>query len=369
VTAPSPRRTSLYSEHAALGARLVPFAGWEMPVQYTGIVDEHQAVRTAAGLFDVSHMGELSLRGEYSGQVIDYLVTNDAKTLADGQAMYTCACNERGTILDDLIVYKRAADDWLVVCNASNLDKMSAHFARAAVDHCEFEDRSASTALIALQGPRAFDVLARLPGDGPALTGLGSYRFRDAALAGVPAMVARTGYTGEDGVEIFCGWDDAPAVWRALLESGKPVGLKPAGLGARDTLRLEARLALYGNDIDDTTNPIEAGLSWVVKVDKGDFVGRAALSEIKARLLVRKLVGFEMVGRGVARHGYVLRNLDEEEVGICTSGSHGPTVGKSIGLGYVPTAMAQVGTRLLVDCRGKNIEAVVVTTPFYRRKK
>jgi aminomethyltransferase len=369
VTESSLKRTPLYFEHVSLGARIVPFAGWEMPVQYTGIVDEHQAVRTAAGLFDVSHMGELAMRGEYAGHVVDYLVTNDAKKLADGQAMYTCACNEQGMVLDDLIVYRRAQEDWLVVCNASNLEKMSAHFARAAEGHCEFEDRSAATALIALQGPRAFEVLARLPGEGAQLANLGSYRFRDATLAGVHCMVARTGYTGEDGMEIFCPGDRAPALWRSLLVAGRPLGLKPAGLGARDTLRLEARLALYGNDIDETTNPLEAGLGWVVKLDKGDFVGRAALKTIAEQPSARKLVGFEMLGRGVARHGYVLRDPGGNDVGVCTSGSPGPTVGKNIGLGYVPAAMSAVGTRLLVDCRGKNVEAAVVSTPFYKRAK
>ncbi len=366
---PALRRTSLYPEHLALGARIVPFAGWEMPVQYSGIVDEHNAVRKAAGLFDASHMGEIALRGRYAAQVVDYLVTNDAKKLVDGQAMYTCACNERGTILDDLIVYRRALEDWLVVCNGSNVEKIRGAFAFAAADHCDFEDQSDSTSLMALQGPRSFDVLAKLGGDGEALASLGSFRIREATLAGVPCTVARTGYTGEDGVEIFCAWSDAPAVWRALLEAGSPIGLKPAGLGARDTLRLEARLPLYGNDIDETTTPLEAGLAWVVKLDKGEFVGRAALAEISARPPVRKLVGFEMVGRGVARHGYVLRDAEGKDVGVCTSGSPGPTVGKNIGLGYVPASMSSVGTRLLVDCRGKNIDAVVVATPFYRRAR
>jgi aminomethyltransferase len=363
------RRTSLYDEHVTLGARIVPFAGWEMPVQYTGIVDEHHAVRNAAGLFDVSHMGELRLRGEYSSHVVDYLVTNDAKRLVDGQAMYTCACNERGTILDDLIVYRRTEDDWLIVCNASNRQKMSAHFARAAADHCEFADVSDSTALMALQGPRAFEVLAGLGGDGATLQHLASFHHRDAVLAGVSCTPARTGYTGEDGVEIFCGWDDAPALWRALLEVGRPLGLKPAGLGARDTLRLEARLSLYGNDIDEGTNPIEAGLGWVVKVEKGDFIGRAALIEIKARPLPRRLVGFEVTGRGVARHGYPLKDLAGLPVGVCTSGSPAPSVGKNIGLGYLPTTMADVGTRFLLDCRGKDVEALVVRTPFYKRAR
>jgi len=357
------RRTSLYEEHQRLGARLVPFAGWVMPIQYTGIVDEHQAVRNAAGLFDVSHMGELSLTGEHAGAVVDYLVTNDVKKLEDGQAMYTCACNERGVILDDLIIYRAAADKWLVVCNASNRAKMAAHFARAAENHCAFEDKSDATALVALQGPKAFDVLARCGADAAELRALKSFHFRDAVVANVRCTVARTGYTGEDGVEIFCPWDDAPSLWRQLVE----LGAKPAGLGCRDTLRLEARLSLYGNDIDETTHPLEAGLGWVVKLDKGDFVGRDALEAIKAKPMERKLVGFEVTGRGIARHGYPLRDEAGAAVGVCTSGSPGPTVGKNIGLGYLPTAMSAVGTRFLVDCRGKNVEAVVVKTPFYKR--
>jgi aminomethyltransferase len=369
MTDPPLRRTSLYEEHIALGGRIVPFAGWEMPVQYTGIVDEHRAVRTAAGLFDVSHMGELRLRGEYAAHVVDYLVTNDAKKLADGQAMYTCACNERGAILDDLIVYRRGQEDWLVVCNASNVPKMSAHFARAAEGHCDFEDESDATALIALQGPKAFDVLSGLGGDGARLASLKSFHFSDATLAGMKCTSSRTGYTGEDGVEIFCARADAPALWRALMHAGKSFGIKPVGLGARDTLRLEARLTLYGNDIDETTNPLEAGLGWVVKLDKGDFVGRDTLAKIKAEGLPRKLVGFEVTGRGVARHGYLLRDGDGRDVGVCTSGSPGPTVGKNIGLGYLPSSMSNVESKFFVDCRGKSIDAVVVPTPFYKRGK
>ena len=366
-TPTAPRRTSLYEEHVAIGGRLVPFAGWQMPVQYTGIVDEHTAVRTAAGLFDVSHMGELELRGEWAEHVVDYLVTNDVKRLVDGQALYTCACNERGTILDDLIVYRAAKERWLIVCNASNHEKMAAHFERAADNHCEFEDRSDATALVALQGPKAFEVLAHAGADAAKLSELTSFHFRDAIIANVRCTAARTGYTGEDGVEIFCAWNDAPQLWRALLEIGRPMGVKAAGLGARDTLRLEARLSLYGNDIDDTTNPLEAGLGWVTKLDKGDFIGREALAALKAAPLARKLVGFEVTGRGIARHGYPLRDLDGKEVGLCTSGSPGPTVGKNIGLGYLPAALTAIGTKFFVDCRGKNIEAVVAKTPFYKK--
>jgi aminomethyltransferase len=361
------RHTSIHDDHVALGARMVPYSGWDMPVQYAGIVTEHHAVRTAAGIFDVSHMGQLRLRGPHSQRVVDRLVTNDVKALGDGAATYTCACNERGTILDDLIVYRRSQDDWLVVCNSSNAVKMSAHFASAAAAECSFEDESPSTSLVALQGPRSFDILARLGPEGARVSELKSFHFRDTNLAGVRCTVARTGYTGEDGVEVFCAWDDGLALWRALLEAGRTLGCQPIGLGARDTLRLEARLALYGNDIDETTNPIEAGLGWVVKVDKGDFIGRTALMQARAQPPTRRLVGFEVTGRGIARHGYVLRDASGRAIGVCTSGSPAPTVGKNIGLGYLEAATSVLGTQFFVDCRGKNIEAVVVKTPFYSR--
>jgi len=361
------RRTPLYDCHVRAGARIVPFAGWEMPVQYEGIVPEHRAVRTAAGLFDVCHMGELELRGEYSGQVVNYLITGDASKLVDGQALYTCACNERGTVLDDLIVYRCDANRWLIVCNASNLAKMSAVFAKGAEGHCEFEDRSDRTALIAIQGPKAMQILASAGGEAAKLPELGSFHFRDAIVANVRCTVARTGYTGEDGAEIFCALGDVEALWTHLMMLGGPLGLVPAGLGARDTLRLEARLSLYGNEIDETTNPLEAGLGWIVKLEKGDFVGRAALREVQAKGLSRKMVGFEVTGRGIARHGYPLLDLEGKPVGVCTSGSPGPTVGKNIGLGYLPASMSALGTRFQVDCRGKAIEAVVVKTPFYKR--
>ncbi len=361
------RRTSLFDCHVRAGARIVPFAGWEMPVQYERVLPEHRAVRTAAGLFDVSHMGELELRGPHAGAVVNYLITNDASKLRDGQALYTCACNEQGTILDDLIVYRCALERYLIVCNASNVAKMSAVFSRAAEHHCDFEDRSDRTAMIAIQGPKAYDILALAGSDAASLKALGSFHFRDAVVANVRCTVARTGYTGEDGAEMFCDVADAPALWTQLLALGGPLGLVPVGLGARDTLRLEARLSLYGNDIDDTTNPLEAGLAWVVKLDKGDFVGRAALEAIKAKGLPRKLVGFEVTGRGIARHGYPLADAAGKVVGVCTSGSPGPTVGKNVGLGYLPAEMSAIGTKFQVDCRGKLVAAEVVKTPFYKR--
>ncbi len=361
------RKTSLYAEHVALGARMVPFAGWEMPVQYKGIVEEHRAVRERVGVFDVSHMGELELVGAGALELVSSLITNDPARISDGQALYTCCCNEGGTILDDLIVYRRSPAHLLVVCNASNREKISAHFARAAEGKVAFRDASDETALLALQGPRALETLAAAGSSLDVARELPRFRFRDGRVAEIPCTIARTGYTGEDGVELFVAWDAAPALLRALLAAGKAYGLEPVGLGARDTLRLEARLALYGNDIDDSTDPLEAGLGWTVKLDKPHFVGKEALLRIKAEGLRRTLVGFEMRGRGIARHGYPLLDAAQGTIGLCTSGSPSPTLGKSIGLGYVPLALSSVGTKILVDCRGKSVEAEIVPTPFYKR--
>jgi aminomethyltransferase len=356
------KRTPLYSEHKRLNARLVPFAGWEMPVQYEGVVKEHTAVRTAAGLFDVSHMGELRLRGPNALALVSSLVTNAVHKLAVGRAIYTCACNEKGTILDDLIIYRIAEEDVLVVCNAGNLEKMSAHFALHAKGKCDFEDQSAATSLLALQGPKAIEI-ARKVGAPESMLQSKSFSLSTAQLAGVGVLAARTGYTGEDGFELFVANEQAPALWRALIDAGAA----PIGLGARDTLRLEARLSLYGNDIDETTNPLEAGLSWVVKLDH-EFMGKKALEAIKAKGNDRQLVGIEMTGRGIARHGYPIVE-DGKEIGIVTSGSPGPTVGKNIGLGYVPVAKAAIGTKLGIQIRDKVIDAVVAETPFYKRSR
>jgi aminomethyltransferase len=338
-----------------------------MPIQYKGISVEHQAVRERAGVFDVSHMGELELRGPKALELVNSLITNDIARAADGQATFTCCCNEQGTILDDLIVYRRSPSDVLVVCNASNRAKISAHFAAAAHGVCEFEDISDQTALLALQGPKALGIVAKA-GVSLDLASLKTFRFAPGSIAGIACVIARTGYTGEDGVELFCAWDDAPALWDALLAAGADDGIEPIGLGARDTLRLDARLSLYGNEIDETTNPLEAGLAWVTKLDKPSFVGKQALIAIKEKGLSRTLVGFEMVGRGIARHGYPLLDAQGVACGMCTSGGPSPTLGKSIGLGYVPTALSAVGSELLVDCRGKKIPAQIVKTPFYKRK-
>ncbi len=336
-----------------------------MPVQYEGIKKEHEAVRTRAGLFDVSHMGEIVVEGPGAVAAVDRLVTNDVGKLEVGRALYTVCCNESGFILDDLIVYRLEAEKILVVCNASNRDKIVSHFAKNLSLETPWNDVSDAWALLALQGPNAHAIMAEL-GAPEALLGLRTFGVARATVAGVDLWAARTGYTGEDGFELFCANEDAAALWRAILAAGEAHGIQAVGLGARDTLRLEARLMLYGNDIDEQTHPFEAGLGWVVKLEAGDFIGRDALRKIKAEGFDRKLVGFEMTERGIARHGYPIV-ADGDRVGEVTSGSPGPTVGRNIGLGYVPKALSEVGTALGIEIRGKQVGAVVVTTPFYKR--
>jgi len=338
-----------------------------MPIQYQGIAAEHAAVRERVGLFDVSHMGELRVSGPSALAAVNRLITNDLERAEDGQAVYTCCCNEAGTILDDLIVYRRSTADVLVVCNASNRLKIASHFQAALAGQADFQDESDQTSLIAVQGPQALALMG-LVGSSIDAGKLRSFRFARARVAGVEVSVARTGYTGEDGVEIFCPNAGAAQLFRALLDAGAPLGVAAVGLGARDTLRLEARLSLYGNEIDETTNPLEAGLGWTVKLDKpAGFVGQSAIARLKAQGPRRSLVGFEMVGRGIARHGYPLLSSAGEALGVCTSGGPSPTLGKSIGLGYVPSTFSAVGQPLVVDCRGKSIEARIVKTPFYKR--
>jgi len=359
------RRTPLYEAHRALGARLVEYAGWEMPVQYSGVTDEHQATRKAIGLFDVSHMGELHLSGPGAAECVNELVTNDIAKLGVGRALYTVACNEQGTILDDLIVYRVEPDLFLVVCNAANLQKIDAHFAKHARGRCVYENRSDTTALLALQGPRAAELVQVL--GAVELSALPRFGVVRGTLAGVEVLAARTGYTGEDGYELFCESHAATTLWNTLLREGGTFGIKPVGLAARDTLRLEARLALYGNEIDETTNPLEAGLGWVVKLAKPTFLGRDALLTLREQPLRRKLVGFEMIGRGIARHGHTIVDSQGQEIGHVTSGAPGLSVGKNIGLGYVPSELAEVGTRIDISIRDKPVEARVCSTPFYKR--
>ncbi|MBI5516215.1 MAG: glycine cleavage system aminomethyltransferase GcvT [Deltaproteobacteria bacterium] len=364
------KRTPLYEAHLELKARMVPFTGYAMPVQYTGLVDEHHATRKAVGLFDVSHMGELVVEGPRALAVVDRLVTNDVRGLTDGQARYTLCCNARGTVLDDLIVYRVAQDKVLIVCNASNREKIVGHFVAQAGAEAKVTDLSDVTALLAVQGPRALDLL-RAAGMEGRVAELPAFHFTDTAVANVACTVSRTGYTGEDGVELFCPPADAARVWRTLLGLGAELGAKPAGLGCRNTLRLECKMALYGNDIDETTNPLEAGLAWAVKLDTGDFVGREALQAVKAAGLTRRLVGFEVTDRAIARDHFEVIDGGDVKVGYVTSGSPGPTVGKNLGLAYVPVALSELGTalRLRDPERGRVCSAVVVKTPFYKRAR
>jgi aminomethyltransferase len=362
------KQTPLFAAHQRLHARLIDFGGWLMPVNYpAGILEEHKATRTAVGLFDVCHMGEIHFRGPRATEAVDRLVTHHAAALREGRAMYAVACHPNGGIVDDLIVYRVAADHLLIVVNASNVAKDYRHFVEHAGTLCQIDDESEQTGLLAFQGPKAATALGSLC-DADLAT-LPSFAFLTGReVAGHPAWIARTGYTGEDGFEIFCAAEHAPAIWDALLIAAQGVGGKPVGLGARDTLRLEARLSLYGNDLDDTTSPLEAGLGWVVKLDKGDFIGREALVRQKAAGLDRKLVGFEMRDRGIARHGYAILDVQSgARLGVVTSGTVGPTVGKNIGMGYLPPSHAQPGTRIVIDCRGKPAQAEIIQGPFYRR--
>jgi aminomethyltransferase len=364
----SPKKTPLFSAHQRLGAKLIDFGGWLMPVNYpAGIIEEHKATRSAIGVFDVCHMGEIHFRGPGATLAVQRMVTNDAVALRDGRAMYAVACHENGGIVDDLIVYRIAADHLLIVVNASNIEKDYRHFVENAGTLCQIGDESDATGLIAFQGPKAAAALAGLTDAN--LAALPSFSLHTGCkVAGLPVSIARTGYTGEDGFEIFCASADAEPLWNALVETAAKAGGSPVGLGARDTLRLEARLSLYGNDLDDTTSPLEAGLGWVVKLDKGDFIGKQALQEQHEAGLARKLVGFEMRERGIARHGYTVSEVGSgARLGIVTSGTVGPTVGKNIGMAYLPPSHVQPGTRIVIDCRGKPAQAEVTKGPFYRR--
>jgi aminomethyltransferase len=357
-------RTPLYDTHVRAGARMVEFAGWEMPVQYAGVLEEHEAVRSRAGLFDVSHMGEVVFRGPKALEALSNSFTNDLGKVADGQAQYGCLCRETGGIVDDVVVYRRAADDLLVCVNAANRAKdfewLSGH-ARGA----DVRNESDDWAQLAVQGPLAAQIVQRLTS--LSLSAVKTYRFARGDVAGIPCLVARTGYTGEDGFELFCPPDRAARLWDALMEAGRPEKLQPCGLGARDSLRLEMAYRLYGSDMDDSTTPLEAGLAWVVKLDKGDFIGREALVRQKEQGLSRKLVGFVLTDAGIARHGYPVLQ-DGRKVGEVTSGTRSPSLKTSIGLAYVPPALAAEGSAFAIDIRSRPAAAKAAKTPFYVRK-
>jgi aminomethyltransferase len=366
-----PKRTALYEEHLAAGGRMVEFAGFELPVQYSSLVEEHTAVRTRAGVFDVSHMGEIFVSGPGALDFIQLVSCNDHSKMTVGRAQYTGLMYPQGTFVDDTLVHKLAEDEYLLVVNAANRAKDAAYLTGLAADRADVEvrDESSGWAQLAVQGPLAQEILEPLADAD--LAELTYYRFTFAGICGHRAMVARTGYTGEDGFEVYCDPGVAPEIWRTILAEGGDKGLLPAGLGARDTLRFEAGMSLYGNDIDDTTTPLEANLAWIVKFKKGDYIGRDILELQKQEGLTRKLVGFEMVDRGIARHGYpvFLSENDGEAVGHCTSGTRSPTLEKALGLAYLPIDATEQGTEFFVEIRNRRAAARVVPTPFYSRKR
>jgi aminomethyltransferase len=351
---------------------MVPFGGWDMPIDYSGhglgVIKEHLAVRRAAGLFDVSHMGEVDIVGSGALAFLQRVTSNDVAKLQDGHAQYSALPRPTGAPVDDIIVYRFNAERYLLVVNASNRAKDVAWLHSQTPVGCEIHDRSDEFALLALQGPKAVSILQHLtPAD---LAAVGYYKFTTGMVSGLSATIARTGYTGEDGFEIMVQQADAPALWDALMTQGKGEGLVPAGLGARDTLRLEAKMCLYGNEIDETTTLVEAGLGWITCVEphKGDFNGRAVLAEQKAKGTARKLVGFEMKERGIARHGYPVL-VGGSKVSAVTSGSMAPFLEKNIGLAYVPSAHSAIGSPLGIEIRGVSVAAEIVKTPFYKRAK
>lgn len=357
-------RTPLYEEHVALGAKMVPFAGFSMPVQYpAGIRAEHEAVRERVGLFDVTHMGEFRVTGPDALGLIQKIAVNDASRVEVGQAQYSAMCNEQGCVIDDLLVY-RHADHWMLVVNASRREQDLAWVLQHATGmDVVVEDQSDDTALIAVQGPRASDLVSSITE--AQLDDVGYYRFTTGSVAGVPATVSRTGYTGEDGFELYVPADGSVAVWRALMTEGEDLGVQPAGLGSRDSLRLEVGYALYGNDLDDQHTALESGLGWIVKLDKDDFVGRDALARQKEEGPPRRLVGFRLQGRGFPRPGYPLV-ANGGPIGAVTSGTASPTLGVGLGLGYVERASSKTGTAIGVEIRGQVLDAVVERPPFYK---
>jgi aminomethyltransferase len=363
---PAPLPTPLLDRHEALGAKIVEFAGWLMPIQYAGILEEHRAVRAAAGLFDLSHMGELVVEGPDAGAALAAALVTDPPALAVGRAHYSMICAPDGGILDDLIVYRLAEDRFMVVANASNARVVSDALAERLDGYrAVLDDRSLATGLVAVQGPRSLEILGPLTDID--LAGIRYYGIAEGTVAGMRALVARTGYTGEDGFEVFAEVERVGELWDAMLGSGRSHGLVPVGLGARDTLRLEAGMPLYGNELDRATNPFQANLGRVVKLAKpNDFTGRAALEAVARDGVDRRLVGLVLRERGIARHGYPVVD-DDGPTGVVTSGTMSPTLGEAIAMAYVAPRHVEPGTMLAVEIRGARVAAEVVPLPFYKR--
>lgn len=363
---PAGKKTPLFEHHVALGGRMVTFAGWELPIWYSSIIGEHTAVRNAAGLFDVSHMGEIFVEGPEAEQAIDHLTCNDVKVIGDGKAQYSALTTPSGGVVDDIIVYRYSKSRYLICVNAANADRDFAWMQEHNRFKATFANRSAEFGQIALQGPRALDIIARLDGGGDA-PAIPYFFFRDLTMCGVPVIVARTGYTGEDGFEIFVPWGETPRVWEALMQAGHDFELVPAGLGARDSLRLEACLPLHGHELGEEFSAFESGLGWIVKLDKGEFIGREALAAQKRAGAPRALCGFFVEDAGIARHGDKVFDDTGREVGVVTSGTKTPTVDRALGLALVAREASAVDTPLSVEVRGRRLRCRVVKRPFYKR--
>ncbi len=360
------KATALHSTHRRMGAKMVDFGGWEMPLQYSGILEEHAAVRSAVGLFDVSHMGEIEIHGADAAALTDYVTTNAARKLQPGQAQYSGLLYEHAGFVDDILVHKVSGDHYFLCVNASNQEKDYQHIAGANGFTASVDLASDRYSQLAIQGPFALATLQKLTAAD--LTAIRYYHFIDGLMADFPARIARTGYTGEDGFEIYFAPQYSERIWSELLNAGQEFGIKPCGLGARNTLRLEAGMALYGHEIHSTITPFEAGLGWIVKLDKGEFIGRAALARQKEQGITRKLIGFEMTGRGIGRDNYEVF-LDGAPAGWVSSGGPSPTLKKNIGMCYLPADRAQAGQRIQIVIRNQAIDAVTVPVPHYRRAK
>ncbi len=360
------KKTPLFDVHRSLNAKLVDFGGWNMPVQYSGILQEHNAVRNGVGIFDVSHMGEIEIRGPEAGQLVEYVSTNNAAKLKVGQAHYSALLYDHGGFMDDILVHKVSDTDFFLCVNASNQEKDFEHIQSQNRWNAVVEFASDRYAQLAVQGPKALRTMQKLTET--KLAEIKYYWFADGKVAGVPARIARTGYTGEDGAEIYMPPESAAQVWAAMMTAGEEFGIRACGLGARNTLRLEAKMALYGHEITASTNPFEADLSWIVKMDKGEFAGRAALEKTLLQGVTRKLVGFEMRERGIGRDGYEVWH-EGRPAGWVTSGGPSPTLNKNIGLCYLPAEKAVPGETIQILVRNSPVGAVTVATPFYKRAK
>jgi aminomethyltransferase len=358
--------TPLNATHRRLGAKMVDFGGWDMPVQYSGILDEHHAVRKSVGLFDVSHMGEIEIHGPGAFALTDYVSTNAVAKLRIGQAQYSGLLYDHGGFVDDILVHKVADDHYFICVNASNQDKDYEYIAAANRHNANVEFAGDRYAQLAIQGPKGPATLQKLTATD--LAAIQYYHFADGLVCGTTARIARTGYTGEDGFEIYIAPEEAERIWDEIMNAGQEFGIKPCGLGARNTLRLEAKMALYGHEINASITPLEADLAWIAKLDKGDFLGKVALAKQKEQGVTRKLVGFEMTGRGIGRDGYEVY-LDGAPAGWVTSGGPSPTLNKNIGLCYLPTDRAKPGQQIQIMIRNQPVEAITVPTPFYKRAK